>query len=1202
MSNFFDDPLGAVGEAIVQGTDAVANGIESGANAVADFAEEAGNAIGDGADALFGEGSGDTARRVGRAAADVIRKVGSASADGIRTIGQIIGAVLGAEPPPWLLQTHEQSNNEEIPSVPRRYDSGFNISDVSSQSNYTDDGTYYKVRINDLGQIECDAGEGWRVLSPKPEIYDGALEGPVAISYQERRGKGNAEQKNERDFDMYEVPVFEMVAANENRLFAKRKGKDEFYIAPLVRDFVDYRKTPGQTPVNVPAFYVKLDPQCNEPGANDDDLLLINKHHYHTHISVVGFLLYNIILKLLRKIDVQSGVMTVRFEPGIWHFLDSRPPRGSGAVPQGVESYKHVTYGWTLPLLGTRETDTQSSIRFRKILGMGVGRLHRHTHYDSRHGGELHILAFNMGPIADFASFFDGTCNYYLLCQLKKNDAINEDDVETLKNAYGVLWIDEQTFYSERWRLVHPSDKAWSISRGFVTYAGLRSWEALVRELPFLEREFPWMEGLPWDWEPYRDKTRFKKDFRLKDDKFWCPFTAGYINGRSQLAVSNQTCLVSGRIPKNEESSRLASELNPNEHVLFSLVFSWGSCDRTWRWRKFPSGCQPIEIREDQEEQFHDPERSVAPAVPTEALTMIGTYYPQLISLRSDMTIYFRGTKKIDGNYEDGYWVQKYLPADNWERPFLDENAEGSDKEKQLGNLYPKNQMPLEGFDHDWHFVLRSNFVRADRFSHFGNYGAVDFRSQYYEISVASDSQITAEELVAGDENLRWIDQNNQIAVFHPRIDYSELEDLVDSVLDRFDQGPLLRLDLPGLPPVVIRFLSVLNRLISGDEPLSLFKTVHQPPSLFNDQIIFKIVNRPRRETPDQPRLIAMLWDKRDDDLTKLYPNPPAETITLTTPDGAKKLKIRLQERQVLWKSPVVQKAALSVDSANRSILLRFSSRIEREPRYLRHWKRIEDYMGMGVDLFTGWVKEKLGLNPNDPLDSDLLGNWVKILNPPEPPDIVPHDIDHDPSSVDPHMDYPCPDTTIHQVRINTMDNSKERILIQLPITVFSLEEVDSCSTFSYRWQVADDNTFLDVVKFLVEPGPSVHATYIVFEDLVGHVTTPDSVEFLVGGCKVEPGVRWNQQRQRFLGSLDKDGAIVLVNRSEEARTVQILPQAAVAGENDDSRGQTMDLTPNQEIRILAADHHKAEGIDIEILAANPDSPTPLARLFFRLR
>ncbi len=1087
-------------------SDAAATVVKEASDLLAGTVEGVANVVGGGLDAVFGAGSGDGVRRAGSGLADVIRRGGRSAGGFIRAAGRMaagwirqggrmlasfIFRIIG---PSRLIATHSQWNaRSPISGIARSRAEGFNISDVSSQYDYSDSGVYYEVMLNDQGQVQFRRGknaDNWSVIVPDRSTYDGAVTGPVAISYQNRRGTGSVEPKHEPGFDIAPAPAFEMIAAGENRIFAKEAGTDNFYIAAMVRDFLHFRKQAFDAPVDVPGFYSKLDPEFGTRRARFDDLLLIDKNQYNRHISLANFLLYNIgrrldplspparplplLLRLLRNVllrlwdEVRPDMMLVRFDPGIWHLIDSRPPKGSGKLPEWLDSansYRHVDYGWDWGRAGRIIERSEQSIKFRKVLGMGVGRLHRHTHYTACQGGELHVLAFNMGPIGDFASFFDGTCNYYLLCQIKEGPLEKENRQAFLRDAYGLLWIDEQTYYSERWRLVHPGDNQWgSFFRGMVTFAGM-----------------PPEENFGLGYEPYRDDHRYPSDCLLDLERFWCPFRNGFIHAGSRLALARQTCLVSGRVPPDFHDSSFPFE--SGEHLLFSLVFSWGSIDRTWRWRRLPHGCRAVILAEEDEKALLSERASAVNLTPgTEDVC-----YPQLIGLRDDMTITLRGVKTIGGQRQEGYWVQKYLPADNEEVPFLDETAGAAERKDQLSRFGTENLPPKDGYGHAWRFVPKDAFDRIRRYSHWGHYGKVDSRSQYYELFVEASSAVSAAELEAAlsrdDHAPRWLDFEKRLSVHYPWLNYSAVEDL---------------------------FVSVMPT-----EPL--FRTTHQPPSFFNEFLYLKILNRPAWPVPGTGRgdgkkgfrFIATLWDKRDDDLAALQPRPdgPVSLLADFPPDSplaGRVLTVRLGARRVVWKAPVVQKAVLSVYPGRQRITLYFTSVIQRRPRYLQHWKRIEDYMGMGVDRIAGFLRDSLGLDPEHPLGALDYDRWLHAEIFSREPDAVPFEIDHDPDRVDPcaAAGYPCPDMTIHCVRVQALDQNTLFDKFDLPVSVFTGRRRERRGRvefiFSKTWNFDDRKEFEAVSRFLVEPGIHTHATSVVFEDLVGHVATPESMEFVI--------------------------------------------------------------------------------------------------------
>ena len=149
------------------------------------------------------------------------------------------------------------------------------------------------------------------------------------------------------------------------------------------------------------------------------------------------------------------------------------------------------------------------------------------------------------GPINDADGLNDGTCNFYMLAQLRDG-------------TFKLLYIDEQSFFSQRWRLAEPLTQH---SNG--DYKGNFA-TTLTADLA----TSPGPGGL-YNW--------------IKEN-FWSPFDDGLIGDGSRLAVSAQTILVTGDLPPS---------LSPAP-LIYSINFSWGTMDRTWRWRTLPNAtCQP---------------------------------------------------------------------------------------------------------------------------------------------------------------------------------------------------------------------------------------------------------------------------------------------------------------------------------------------------------------------------------------------------------------------------------------------------------------------------------------------------------------------------------------------------------------------------------------------------------------------------------
>jgi hypothetical protein len=190
------------------------------------------------------------------------------------------------------------------------------------------------------------------------------------------------------------------------------------------------------------------------------------------------------------------------------------------------------------------------ALTYERVLDIGVGHVHLHQQYELITGGEIQPLRipagnpvnealkqyqYLNGPVRDGDGYIDGTCNYYALVQFRKDTPRGND-------AFALLYTDEQSYFSGRWRIVHHSD----------FLAGLSS---LVSQLPEDSRRDP-----------------VNQLFHFDSSRYWCPFRSGRIGPTSRLAVSAQVLLVSGD-----------KDIEPN--VIYSINFSWATMDRTWRWR-----------------------------------------------------------------------------------------------------------------------------------------------------------------------------------------------------------------------------------------------------------------------------------------------------------------------------------------------------------------------------------------------------------------------------------------------------------------------------------------------------------------------------------------------------------------------------------------------------------------------------------------
>lgn len=452
------------------------------------------------------------------------------------------------------------------------------------------------------------------------------------------------------------LPEFDLIAADGGRVFAKQRGLDRFFFATLDEMFI-HADAAGHE-FSIPSVYFKLDPEFNHANASVADLLAHLQGNFARHPATRPYPIYKVLLRANLL-----NLMMVSVQPFKWHQLDVRPPAGVQALAEcaalplitdvglatlaaGIGTLLILARPFLLraltlnpdlaapppfgpakpkmkycPADSTFPVLSPVALTYEKVLDIGVGHVHLHQQYELITGGEIQPLRiptgnpvndamkqyqYLNGPVRDGDGYIDGTCNYYALVQFKKNIPRGND-------AFALLYTDEQSYFSGRWRIVHPTDFR----------AGLSS---LVSKLSD---------------DSQRDPA--SQLFHFDQTKYWCPFRTGLIGPTSRLAVSAQVLLVSGD-----------RDIEPN--VIYSINFSWATMDRSWRWRKlsgtprfFPTDTQPDSL-----------ENEVI------ATDQANCFFPQTLRLRGDMTIHIKGTGPGSGPaFPVGRWCQKYLPPSN---------------------------------------------------------------------------------------------------------------------------------------------------------------------------------------------------------------------------------------------------------------------------------------------------------------------------------------------------------------------------------------------------------------------------------------------------------------------------------------------------------------------------------------------------------
>lgn len=594
---------------------------------------------------------------------------------------------------------------------------------LRASSTYKETGKRYEFTLGTDGRVTATHPDGTKTILDKARSF---TQKRIAV-------------------DLTTVPQFDLIAANGGRVFAKAVGTDDFYFTGMDDMFFVWDQVRNKD-ISIRNYYFKLDPEFKQQGQNLPDLLENTKlipridHHPATERLPVFDRV------LMREL---TDMMIADVKPRVWNQLDSRPPQnvmahavrdlipeakaafaqlcikepGAGAaLAIGFLIYRLVkgetpfetmfkfpdeeakvpdTVATYFPVAYKRDGDTNPiqppAISFRKVLDIAVGNVHHYQQYQRITGCEMQAnldiplyaecYSFFNGPLTDGDGYCDGTINYYALVENEK--------------GFALIFQDEQTYFSQRWRLVGPDDTAGAMF-------------SLMKDLPS-------QPGYLWN-----------------RDTYWSPFDAPqHINGKSRLAVSAQVLLVTGIDPA------------VSRWKIYSINFSWGTMDRSWRWRELPS-VDEHGVRTFENDAAAGNEvigTSSTPVPPGTPAIPRNTVYPQTIRLRDDMTINLKGTR----NDIVGRWFQRYLPPDNNLVP--------------LGGALPfGKQMPAVGYTHAWKFLPEPVFQLADKFQFFGAYDEnIDTRTQFYDITPApgEEAKLAADPANPGP----WVDDARQLFV-----------------------------------------------------------------------------------------------------------------------------------------------------------------------------------------------------------------------------------------------------------------------------------------------------------------------------------------------------------------------------------------------------------------------------------------------------
>jgi hypothetical protein len=515
---------------------------------------------------------------------------------------------------------------------------------------------------------------------------------------------------------------------------------------------------------------------------------------------------------------------------------------------------------WRMRLLAEK----RFAIQYSQALDIGIGSSHWSENWQTHFGGEIHALLaprplfqgerysltqyrFLNGPVIDGDAFNDGTTNFYMMVKLGPPGASGAGYLQ----RYAILWFDEQTYFTQRYRLVHPTDDI---------LGDLFSLQHYLRDNP--------------EWY----------DFHLA--KYWCPFRADLINDDSRMVLRRNVIVVTGK--------------DQQRHEIYTIVFNYGLCDHSWRWRLFPQGEHVLvnaAIAQDQD-----------PQLPADVIGGSANAYVVVntIDIRDDTMLHVRGSLRspVTQTLRVGRWVQRYLPADCRHVP---------ERHELTG------QKPAVGFDHKWDFVSEPAYQRADRFYQFGVYeDLLDSRGQYYEVELLPSAGGTPG--VPDVMGRVWAN---------------------DRLTDGEDR---LRMNTINFNWALAWENGAIVKKMQSNNPDELF--VHEfrkreSASMYERTARFRILER-------KPLgLIAVFYDKRDDELQAVsdLPQPTTlrhDTVESSIPDAWKiadgetplpplpdpnfpNIRVRFKSNHRVVQPPNVRKAQVVVDNAPGLRLLHVS-------------------------------------------------------------------------------------------------------------------------------------------------------------------------------------------------------------------------------------------------------------------------------------
>ena len=637
---------------------------------------------------------------------------------------------------------------------------------------YNQDGAFVALTLVD-GVVHGDIGGTNAPLAPGTGELPGfaipfvaaGRSGPLAVSYDRLRlGVWG------------EPPPFDLIAAAGDRAIAKATGTDALFMLLFANP---YRHRTAAGMIDLPQSYFKLDPECGRSTASRADLLahVAIRGDDEGHPATERFPLFRFMFR-----NLSLDIMDVLAAPLIWTKIDGRPRRDTSDPPRRYPTYDHVTYRSNLP--GRFGNIVRKSVRYERVLDLGIGSSHLHEQHDNRFGGEADALSgrggftgellvparralfgdeafeaayrFANGPIEDYGGWVDGTCLYFQLVQMKSDEAIARGEWE---EAYAVLWIDEQMSFTERWRVLHPFDR--DFTSPFQPILGIIG----------------------------RSESEFYPDSPFSGERFFCPLLQGHVRPDSRMAVARQHIALTGVDPETGESE------------VYTIHFSWPTMDKSWRRRPLPGNGTG-----------KDGQDAAVESVAGE------------LRLREDQTLLLPGRHRSGLRESQGWFFQHVLPASGQETPSVAE----------LG-AQPEFTAPGRRYSHPWRFVGQDVGVHADAtYSHFGIHEAVDGRDQLYQIALHGGSDPDR------IERAIWLDADDALRIRHERLNYARLADTLEGLGARALDvgGALVRLlTREGQRPLALTARAFADAASSAAE-------TRTRPSIYNSRMRVRLGRR----------------------------------------------------------------------------------------------------------------------------------------------------------------------------------------------------------------------------------------------------------------------------------------------------------------------------------------------------------------------